>query len=291
MTKNDKNRSQDILLELGLIEEKNITRIADRVRDRDDVGVMRDFETGVILLDRTDHIDITHYESIDTGAYWNAENRAEALQKYAFDDERRFQQFKEQCIGKKLVDVGCGTGGFLDKVETVAQSVAGVEPQSAIRAELVSLGYEMYELPSSLPEEHFDLVTLFHTLEHLVEPIKTLCELKRSLVPGGKIIVEVPHAKDALLALKDFQNFTFWSEHLILHTKNSLTAFLIESGFKNVMVEGYQRYPVSNHLGWLLDKKPGGQNIYQQFDAINEDYETMLKETDKTDTLIAIAEV
>lgn len=285
------NRSRDILLKLSLIEEKNIIRIADNVRDRDDVGVMRDVETGVILLDRTDHIDITHYESIDTGAYWNAENRAEALQKYAFDDERRFQQFREQCADKKLVDVGCGTGGFLDKVTSVAQSVAGVEPQSAIRAELVSLGYEMYELPSSLPEEHFDLVTLFHTLEHLVEPIETLRELKRSLVPGGKIIVEVPHARDALLALKDFQNFTFWSEHLILHTKKSLSAFLNEAGFKNIVVEGYQCYPVSNHLGWLLDRKPGGQNLYQQFDAVSEDYQAMLKENDKTDTLIATAEV
>ncbi len=284
------NRSQEILTELGLVDSDRLVRVAEQVRDRDDVGVLKDSESGIIFLDRSDHVDISHYESIGTGVYWNVDSRDEALKKYALDDGRRFEQFKEYCIGKRLVDVGCGTGGFLDRVSLVAQSVAGVEPQSAIRAELDSLGYEMYEIPSVLPEQNFEVVTLFHTLEHLVEPIETLKELKRSLVPGGKIIVEVPHARDALLALPDFQKFTFWSEHLILHTKSSLTAFLTEAGFKDIVVEGYQRYPLSNHLGWLVEGKPGGQASHSEFDEVQAKYTQWLKEADKTDTLIATAE-
>ena len=58
---------------------------------------------------------------------------------------------------------------------------------------------------------------------------KILKEFKTHLNPGGILIVEVPHAKDFLLSnLKneDFKNFTLWSQHLILHTRESLQRFL-----------------------------------------------------------------
>ena len=111
----------------------------------------------------------------------------------------------------------------------------------------------------------------------------------------GKIIIEVPHAEDFLILqeeLKEFKNFTFWSQHLILHTYKSLKSILLKSGFKNINIQYYQRYNFSNHLGWFLKRKPGGHNFYKEIisDSLNSSYCENLKKLGQTDTLIAIAE-
>ena len=70
---------------------------------------------------------------------------------------------------------------------------------------------------------------MFHVLEHIPHQIQTLKIIKKNLKKNGKLIIEVPHADDFLLnfdELKEFKDFTFWSEHLILHTFFSLKKFL-----------------------------------------------------------------
>ncbi len=286
-----KNRTKEILLELGLVSEDGIETIASSVRDRDDISVLRDKNSGRIFLDRSDYMDIQHYADIETGIYWGSASREEALKKYDMDDSRRFEQFKSYITNRSVIDIGCGTGGFLDYAKQVSSKVAGVEPQNMVRKELSDIGYEMYASADQVTSGSFEAATLFHTLEHLTEPLETLEEIRQLLSPGGTLIVEVPHANDALLQLPSFSRFSFWSEHLILHTKESLESFLKSAGFKDIEVQGYQRYPVSNHLYWLLDSKPGGQKIHPELDEINVLYEKLLIEKNKTDTLIAIARV
>ena len=135
---------------------------------------------------------------------------------------------------------------------------------------------------------------MFHVFEHLIDPINTLKVLKNKMAIGGKIIIEVPHAKDFLLSLLDletFKAFTFWSEHLILHTRESLRVFLEKGGFSNVTVKGYQRYPLANHLHWLAKGKPAGHIIWDHLRTVmlDTEYENMLAQIDLTDTLIATA--
>jgi hypothetical protein len=59
--------------------------------------------------------------------------------------------------------------------------------------------------------------------------------------------------------LDSFKESTFWSEHLILHTKESLRKILEAVGFKNIKIEGLQRYPSANHL-YLRHNRLGGHN-------------------------------
>jgi hypothetical protein len=93
-------------------------------------------------------------------------------------------------------------------------------------------------------------------LEHLPDPAATLHELRASLKPDGEgtLIIEVPHARDFLieaLKLQEFIDFTLWSQHLVLHTRESLRLLLADAGYRNVMIEGVQRYSIANHLHWL----------------------------------------
>lgn len=283
---------QKLLTDLGLASPSTVGAFYPRVRDREDIAVLRDTASGVIFLSGMDHMSLAHYEEVPGGSYWGAEDRVQALALYRDDDERRAKQFSSLFKDRKVIDVGCGTGGLLDQVKNIATEVAGVEPQAYVREELQKEGYTMFKVPADVPEAAYDIATLFHVLEHITTPLETLREVRALLRPGGTVVVEVPHAGDALLQLESFKKFSLWSEHIILHTKESLTAFLTAAGFKNIQVEGYQRYPLGNHVGWLLDGAPGGQKKYPEFNnaELEAAYAKRLLDTNHTDTLIATAE-
>ena len=121
--------------------------------------------------------------------------------------------------------------------------------------------------------------------------------LKVNAIPISKLIIEVPHANDFLLKTisnKDFKNFTLWSQHLVLHTRVSLYRFLQCVGFEQINITGVQRYPLSNHLNWLANGRPGGhKSSLSIIDSknLNEEYENALARIDATDTLVALAKV
>ena len=80
---------------------------------------------------------------------------------------------------------------------------------------------------------------------------------------------------------------------MILHTRTSLTCILEAAGFKSVHINGVQRYPLSNHLNWLANGKPGGHrsslSLIDNFE-LKEIYAKTLNGLDATDTLVAVAE-
>lgn len=284
---------QELLISLGLCTEKSITPFFPRVRDRDDVAVLKCHTSGIIFLSRSDHMNLAHYnEKVFNGR--GAQDRESALRAAQIDTDRRAEQCRKLVTNKKWIDIGTGAGGILDALSSIAAEAVAVEPQNTSRQSLTEAGYIAYPSIAEVSKEKFEVVTLFHVLEHFTNPIETLTTIRHLLVPRGKIVVEVPHARDLLIELqnKAFQSHTFWSEHLILHTRESLRVFLEAAGFSNVVVTGFQRYPLANHLYWLAAGKPGGHVVWSHLRTkeLDQAYADMLAGIDKTDTLIAIAE-
>jgi hypothetical protein len=108
------NTTRELLAKLELIKPETVTSFFPRVRDRNDVSVLKDETSGVIFLNRMDHMDISHYEKMHGVSYWSANDRKEALKLSAADDARRAKQFSSLIKGKDYIDVGCGAGGVLD---------------------------------------------------------------------------------------------------------------------------------------------------------------------------------
>ena len=152
-------------------------------------------------------------------------------------------------------------------------------------------------LISDIKDNSLDIVVSFHILEHLPNPLETLDELKAKVVSGGQILIEVPHAKDFLLSSIDcdeFKQFTLWSQHLVLHTRESLKKTLEYVGLTDIQIEGVQRYPLSNHLHWLANRMAGGHKsplAILDSDELYESYRNSLARIDATDTLVALAKV
>lgn len=111
----------------------------------------------------------------------------------------------EKLTGQKsgqLLDIGCGTGSFIYEMKQHGWNVCGLEPDAGARkkAETVyGLSTEPIEVFFNLPEKNFDVITLWHVLEHVHELHDYLQQLRRLLKSGGILIIAVPNytSKDA----------------------------------------------------------------------------------------------
>jgi len=288
---------QQQLKELGLISDETTLVHWPRTRDSD-IPVLRDQRSGVIFLERLPDLQ-AHYDNKTISAKADAEvlTREGVLTLKRNDDlDRRLAQTIDLVSGRNICDFGTGRGLYLDYVVSAAKSVSGVE----IRKDLCDLigqrlgdKVSLYADVSHAPIP-FDLVTLFHVLEHIPDQIGILRAIFDQLAPGGQVFVEVPHARDFLtedIRSAAYCDFTYWSEHMVLHTQASLAAFLNAAGFVDISVSGFQRYGLANHLYWLQHGKPGGHDKYAHLvnDEADAAYRRNLVQRDRSDTLIALA--
>lgn len=273
------------LLELGLIDVENIVVISDKTRDNNNLKVYQDKNTKIIFIDDY-YVGNDEYKTGDYRTKINGGNYEDYL-----DSQRRWDNFKQFAIGKSIIDFGCGNGSFLMLSKQFTRSSIGVEMQDDYREILNHVNIKCYS-DLSLVHRTVETVFLFHVLEHLPDPINTLKQIHSKLSDGGKIIIEVPHAKDYLMDNEKFLNFTLWSQHLILHTRESLEVFLKSAGFKNIIIKGVQRYGLSNHLQWLKYGISGGHvanlSIFESKE-LKDSYTKALESIDATDTLIVVA--
>ncbi len=268
-------------------------------RDNSNIDVYRDLNSGVIYI--KDYF-------VGEEEYSEGEYRKEVAKKANYDFSvkdfmrvndcaRRVKENSPFYIGKDITDFGCGYGDFLKETKELTKSSVGIELQLDCIKELNNFGIRCENSLDMLKNNSIDTFFLFHSFEHLPEPLKILKEIKCKLRKNGKLIIEVPHANDFLIStIKDenFINFTLWSQHLILHSKNSLNKILEYVGFQNILIKGIQRYPLSNHLHWIINKKPGGhqsQFAFIETNYLTKAYEQTLANLDSTDTLLAIAEI
>ena len=99
--------------------------------------------------------------------------------------------------GRRLLDVGCGNGGFVIAMAAAGYDVFGLEPyQGTSDALPEALRSRIEHTPfaaANYPKEHFDLITFWHVLEHLAQPVETLQRIRGFLKREGRLIVEVPN--------------------------------------------------------------------------------------------------
>lgn len=190
-------------------------------------------------------------------------------------------------------------GGVLHRLRDVASEVYGVELERAMCEALNAEDIRCYPSIDDAVAEHkgdIDILTMFHVLEHLDNPVEMLEKMKSLLKPDGVMIIEVPNADDALLSLYEnvsFADFTFWSAHLYLYTNATLKSLIAKVGLKTRFVGQIQRYPLSNTLYWLAKGKPGGHKNWSMLsnERLDREYEAQLARLGIADTIMAVVEM
>jgi len=146
----------------------------------------------------------------------------------------------------RLLDFGCGNGAYLKMMATRGWNVTGIDVSvravEQVRSEL-GLTAHLGTLPhSDLAPASFDAITMWHSLEHVHDPLNTLREARQLLAPGGKIVVAVPNIDS--WPFRWFGAHWFGLDvprHLTHFTPTTLVQMLQRAGFATAPVQ-FVRY-------------------------------------------------
>lgn len=168
---------------------------------------------------------------------------------------------------RNLLDVGCGTGEFLLTCKINGWNVAGVEPNKKARAlteekiETETIYSELNEIESN----RFDVITLWHVLEHVPDLTQYISKLESLLKPNGVLLIAVPNYKsfDATY----YKNF--WAafdvpRHLWHFSQTSIKLLFSKSNF--LLKKVVPMYFDSFYVSLLSEKyKTGSSNFVKAF--------------------------
>jgi 2-polyprenyl-3-methyl-5-hydroxy-6-metoxy-1,4-benzoquinol methylase len=108
-----------------------------------------------------------------------------------------------------ILDIGAGTGDFLAVAKQNGWQTTGVEPSDKAKAIAKNKGVSFVEKTSELENHSFDLISMWHVLEHVPNLDDQIKELKRLLKPNGTLIIAVPNYKSF-----DAQHYgKFWAAY------------------------------------------------------------------------------
>lgn len=137
----------------------------------------------------------------------------------------------------QLLDFGCGNGSFLQRMHEQGWDVTGLDfSRDAVRNIRDQLGLRAFQgtLPhEGLEAQSFDVITMWHSLEHVHSPRQILSEAHRLLVPGGRLIVAVPNIDS--WPYRQFQQHWFGLDlprHLSHFTGPTLRQMLVSTGYR-----------------------------------------------------------
>lgn len=204
--------------------------------------------------------------------YYNASSysedyRASSMAGYKFASHR-YQQF-EKAFGQYaptlllansqvLLDIGCGEGDFLSIAESKGWKVEGIElSRTSAQQAREKINGEVYvgEITTlDLPKAKYDLITSYHVIEHLIDPIVMLQQIYELLRPGGAVLIETPNIGSLGARIRGRK----WShiippEHINYFDQNTLLSSLKRAGFKSIYI-----YTITPHTIHSISNFPSG---------------------------------
>ncbi|HSF46539.1 MAG TPA: class I SAM-dependent methyltransferase, partial [Chitinophagaceae bacterium] len=117
-----------------------------------------------------------------------------AVRKFTLQQKRKLVSQVTGLNKGTILDIGCGTGAFLEVMQSAGWKVKGLEPDDSARKIATDRGVPAFpsgELFSL--NEHFNCITMWHVLEHVHDLHRYVEQMKSILEPGGVILVAVPN--------------------------------------------------------------------------------------------------
>lgn len=211
--------------------------------------------------------------------------------------EKRFNKISKFLNGRKtLLEIGAGDGSFLRliKEKHPAMKLNSIDKDkntAGDRKRYSSVDYN--DLKEAIAEKRvYDVICFFHTMEHIVNPGNFLSGAAELMSDDSLLIIEVPSLLDPLLTLYNclaYKKFYFQRQHPYVYSAVSLKRLLEFYGFKTREIINYQRYGLENHLNWLTNQTPGGNETYQLlFSQLEASYLNIIEKNKMTDTVFWI---
>jgi 2-polyprenyl-3-methyl-5-hydroxy-6-metoxy-1,4-benzoquinol methylase len=183
-------------------------------------------------------------EQIDEERIWcQSEHKSAAFQQW-LGQIRRLTSAGNAPL--RLLDIGCGTGGFLRFAQNAGFDAFGFDSSKAqiefarryvSRARTADNPFEYLELLSRR-DLRFDIVTMWDVLEHMRNPLEVLKTIGEIIMPRGLVYICVPNGRAMVWKWKIRQQLRIWDdydwapwEHVFYFSIPSLTRYLGQMGF------------------------------------------------------------
>lgn len=132
-----------------------------------------------------------------------------------------------------VLDIGAGTGDFLSAAKSGGWKIDGIEPNSHAKKLAEQKGIYLTQETATLKSQSYDIITMWHVLEHVYDLEDQIRELKRLVKPNGFVIIAVPNFKS--YDAKYYK--TFWAaydvpRHLWHFSKTAIQRLFEEHGLQ-----------------------------------------------------------
>ena len=140
----------------------------------------------------------TYYESVDYISHTDG-NKSLFEKMYQFVKtialKNKLKLINSESQKGRILDIGAGVGDFLSVCKNDGWDTIGIEPSDKAKTIAKSKGVLFVENVSELESNSFDVITMWHVLEHVPDLENQIRELKRLIKSNGTIIIAVPNFK------------------------------------------------------------------------------------------------
>lgn len=170
--------------------------------------------------------------------------------------ENVIQEVSKASPQSTILDIGCGTGAFLNEMQKNGWQTIGLEPDEKAR----KIANEKYQVVAAHPEKLFtltsdavDAVSMWHVLEHVHEVHRYLAKIRELLKENGILIIAVPNytSFDATYYQEKWAAYDV-PRHLYHFSPQSMQRLLQEHGFE---ILSYQKMPFDSFYVSMLSEK------------------------------------
>lgn len=216
--------------------------------------IVRCGECGLVFLKELPQDGQRIYRELSDPEYHSEEeSRAQSFDRFLLSIES--SHFPHKSGDRKILDIGCATGTLLRVVSEHGWQAYGVEPSrwavdmiSKPLRENVFLG--TFE-EASYPDDSFDLVILWETLEHLENPYAVLRKVSRILRPGGLVVINVPNITSLWNRLLHDRWWLIEPMHYYYFEPRTIRRLLEMLGFSVLSITPFKK---TFSIGYLLKK-------------------------------------
>jgi 2-polyprenyl-3-methyl-5-hydroxy-6-metoxy-1,4-benzoquinol methylase len=160
-----------------------------------------------------------------------------------------------------VLDIGAGTGDFLLVAKNNGWQTVGIEPSEKAKAIAIKKGISFVDQTQNLESHFFDVITMWHVLEHVPDLDFQIKELKRLLKPNGTLIVAVPNFKSF-----DANHYgKFWAAYDVPIHFWHFSKTAIKTLFKKEQMQLQKVFPMkfdSFYVSLLSEKYKNGKMNY-----------------------------
>ena len=187
---------------------------------------------GCGFIQLTQELDATFYDE-----YVMTVSHAATMQNFQSQQARTFVE-RFALANRRVIEVGCGDGNYLDHLCAAGAFVTGNEPSTPFRALAVKRGHNVLGgyIAAATPAQGgpYDAFVTRQVLEHVPDPRDFLAGITASLVDGAVGLVEVPCIEQTI---RHQRYFDFFPDHLNYFTKGVLGRLLEQQGFEVLGLE------------------------------------------------------